>query len=73
MADNSKIGVRVFLTLSAIAGAVVGVLWYYATRIMNEAILAGGITFIVSLVVVATLHLMTKDDVAKPADQPRLK
>ena len=31
MAKN-KLGVRVFLTLSAIAGVLVGVIWYFGVR-----------------------------------------
>ncbi len=70
--NDKKIGVRVYLTLSAIAGALVGVIWYGGVRKVNDAIIAGGITFIVVLVLIATMALMVKDE---PRDQnePRLK
>jgi hypothetical protein len=70
--NNKKIGVRVYLILSAIAGAVVGLVWYGGVRKVDESLLAGGITFIVFLVVIATLTLMVKDDTNDP-NEPRLK
>jgi len=70
MAKN-KLGVRVFLTLSAIAGALVGVIWYFGVRRLEDALIAGGLTFIVVLVIIATLSLMVKED-EHPADKPRL-
>ncbi len=70
MAKN-KLGVRVFLTLSAIAGALVGVIWYFGVRRLEDALIAGGLTFIIVLVIIATLSLMTKDD-ENPVDKPRL-
>jgi formate-dependent nitrite reductase membrane component NrfD len=70
MAKN-KLGVRVFLTLSAIAGALVGVIWYFGVRRLEDALLAGGLTFIIVLVIIATLSLMSKED-DHPADKPRL-
>lgn len=69
--SKSKIGVRVYLLLSAIAGALVGVIWFYGTRKLNDAIIAGGLTFVVVLVGIATLTLMSKDD--SDPNQPRLK
>lgn len=70
MAKN-KLGVRVFLTLSAIAGALVGVIWYFGVRRIEDALIAGGLTFIIVLVIIATLSLMVKED-NHPADKPRL-
>ena len=70
MAKN-KLGVRVFLTLSAIAGVLVGVIWYFGVRRIEDALIAGGLTFIIVLVIIATLSLMTKDD-ENPVDKPRL-
>jgi formate-dependent nitrite reductase membrane component NrfD len=70
MAKN-KPGVRVFLTLSAIAGALVGVIWYFGVRRVEDALIAGGLTFIIVLVFIATLSLMTNED-DHPADKPRL-
>ena len=68
---KSPIGVRVYLLLSAISGALVGVIWFFGTRKLNDAIIAGGLTFVVVLVVIATLSLMSKDD--SDPNQPRLK
>lgn len=70
MAKN-KLGVRVFLTLSASAGALVGVIWYFGVRRIEDALIAGGLTFIIVLVIIATLALMSKED-EHPADKPRL-
>jgi formate-dependent nitrite reductase membrane component NrfD len=70
MAKN-KLGVRVFLSLSAIAGALVGVIWYFGVRRLEDALIAGGLTFIIVLVIIATLSLMVKED-DHPADKPRL-
>ena len=70
MAKN-KLGVRVFPTLSAIAGVLVGVIWYFGVRRIEDALIAGGLTFIIVLVIIATLSLMTKED-EHPVDKPRL-
>jgi formate-dependent nitrite reductase membrane component NrfD len=70
MAKN-KLGVRVFLTLSAIAGALVGIIWYFGVRRIEDALIAGGLTFIIVLVIIATLSLMGKED-EHPVDKPRL-
>lgn len=70
MAKN-KLGVRVFLTLSAIAGVLVGFIWYFGVRRIEDALIAGGLTFIIVLVIIATLSLMTKED-EYPVDKPRL-
>jgi formate-dependent nitrite reductase membrane component NrfD len=70
MAKN-KLGVRVFLTLSAIAGVLVGVIWYFGVRRIEDALIAGGLTFIIVLVIIATLSLMSKED-DHPVDKPRL-
>ena len=68
---KSNIGARVYLLLSAIAGGLVGLIWYFGTRKTNDAIIAGGLTFIVVLVTIATLSMMSKDD--GDPNQPRLK
>jgi len=70
---KSKIGVRVYVTLSAVAGLLVGIIWYGGVRKENEAILAGGLTFIVVLVGIATLALMTKGEEPQDPNKPRLK
>lgn len=67
-----RIGVRVYLTLSTIAGAIVGLIWWGGVRRVEESIIAGGMTFIIVLVGIATLALMVKDEEA-PKDEPRLK
>lgn len=69
---NNAVGVRIYLTFSAIVGAGVGLLWFAGVRKPADAVVAGGIAFIVTLVVVATLALSVKDDEVDP-DKPRLK
>jgi formate/nitrite transporter FocA (FNT family) len=71
---------RTYLLLSFIASAFLGVIVYYGTRRTDEpflesanlAIISAGVTFIVTIVVIATLELSSKDD-STPADKPRLK
>lgn len=72
MSSKSKLGVRVYVTLSAIAGLVVGVIWWGGVRRLEDSVIAGGLTFIVVLVFIATMALMVKDDEGSP-DEPRLK
>jgi FtsH-binding integral membrane protein len=64
MTENQKkpIGVRVYLTLSAIAAIFVGVLVYFGTRKWDQTFIWSGMTFIVVLVGIATLALSVKDD-----------
>jgi FtsH-binding integral membrane protein len=64
MTQNLKkpVGVRVYLTLSAIAAIFVGVLVYFGTRKWDQTIIWSGLTFIVVLVGIATLALSVKDD-----------
>ena len=69
---NSKLGVRVFLSLSFLAAALVGVMVYGGTRLIDESLIWAGITFIVVLVSIATMALTVKDDEFDPA-KPRLK
>ena len=73
MADKTK-SLRVFLTLSFVAAAFVGVLVLAATNYgaVTEALIWAGVTFIVVLVAIATMALSVKDDDADP-NQPRLK
>jgi len=56
------VGVRVYLSLSAIAAIFVAILVYFGTRKFDEMFIWGGLTFIVVLVVIATLALGVKDD-----------
>jgi len=69
---NSKLGVRVYLTLSFIAAAVVGVIVYGGIRDLGKTLIWAGLTFIVVLVGIATLALMIKEEDVDP-DKPRLK
>ncbi|MEY2694500.1 MAG: hypothetical protein RL142_848 [Actinomycetota bacterium] len=64
MTENQKkpVGVRVYLTLSAIAAIFVGVLVYFGTRKWDQTFIWSGMTFIVVLVGIATLALSVKDD-----------
>jgi len=69
---NTKIGVRVYLTLSFISAVVVGFFVWGGTRLWEMTLIWAGITFIVVLVGIATLALTVKDDEHDP-NQPRLK
>ena len=72
--SNKTKSLRVFLTLSFLAAAFVGVLVLAATNYgaVTEALIWAGITFIVVLVAIATMAMSVKDDDADP-NQPRLK
>ncbi|MFM5905927.1 MAG: hypothetical protein ACKORF_07515 [Micrococcales bacterium] len=70
--SNPKVGVRQYLTLSAIAGILVGFFVWGGVRKLDEAFIWGGVTFIIVLVGIATLALTVKDDDHDP-DKPRLK
>lgn len=59
---KQPVGVRVYLSLSAIAAIFVGVLVYFGTRDFNQMWIWGGLTFIIVLVGIATLALSVKDD-----------
>lgn len=59
---KKTVGVRVYLTLSAIAAIFVGILVYFGTRDWNQTFIWAGLTFIVVLVGIATLALSVKDD-----------
>jgi hypothetical protein len=69
---NSKLGVRVYLTLSFIAAIVVGVIVYGGVRDLGKTLIWAGLTFIVVLVGIATLALMVKEEDEDP-NKPRLK
>jgi hypothetical protein len=69
---SKKIGVTTYLSLSAIAAAVVGAIVWGGVRRVEETLLWAGITFIVALVGIATLALTVKDTDQDP-NQPRLK
>ena len=59
---KKTIGVRVYISLAAIAAIFVGVLVYFGVRNVNQTIIWAGLTFIVVLVTIATLALSVKDD-----------
>ena len=59
---KKPVGVRVYLTLSAIAAIFVGVLVHFGTRSWDQTWIWSGMTFIVVLVGIATLALSVKDD-----------
>ena len=71
MADK-KTSLTAFLTLSFTAAAFVGVLVFAGTRRPIESLIWAGITFIVTLVGIATLALSVKDDQPAP-DETKLK
>lgn len=59
---RKEVGVRVYLSLSAIAAIFVGVLVYFGTRKWDQTFIWAGLTFIIVLVGIATLALSVKDD-----------
>lgn len=61
-----------YMTVSTIAGVIVGVLVSFGTRILETGIMAGLITFIVFLVAMATMDLSYKPDDHDP-NKPRLR
>lgn len=68
MRKKSKAGTYLFL--AAIAAVFVGVLVFFGIRKIDVAFIAAAVTFIVSLVGIATLDLMVpenKNDPDKPA------
>jgi len=64
--------IRTYLTLSVVAAAFVGALVYGGTRSFDRTAIWVALTFIISLVGIATLALSVKDDDADP-NKPRLK
>lgn len=71
--SEKKIGLNTYLTLSAIAAALVGILVFFGVgdNAWVTALIWAGVTFIVSLVGIATLALSVKDDGNDP-NKPRL-
>jgi uncharacterized membrane protein len=67
-----KITASTFLILSAVAASFVGVLVYFGVRKIDSALIAAGVTFIVSLVGIATLALMVPEQKNDP-DKPVLR
>ena len=69
---KKHLGVRVYLTLSAIAGLIVGFIVWGGVRDLEKSVIGGGIAFIVVLVAIATMDLSIRGGEDDP-DQPRLK
>jgi len=69
---RKKITASTFLILSAVAALFVGVLVYFGVRKIDSALIAAGVTFIVSLVGIATLALMVPEQKNDP-DKPVLR
>ncbi len=61
-----------YLGLSFVAAIFSGVLVYFGTRIVETTIIWALITFIVVIVIVATLDLSVKQDDSDP-NRPKLK
>ncbi len=63
---------KAYMIMSAIAAVFVGLIVLYGTRFWETAVIWSLVTFIVSLVVVATLDLSFKPDDQDP-NRPRLR
>jgi len=61
-----------YMVMSTIAALFVGVIVLFGTRFVEQAIIWGLVTFIVSLVIIATLDLSFKADDPDP-NKPRLR
>ena len=61
-----------YMGMSTIAGLFVGIIVLFGTRFVEQAIIWGLVTFIVSLVIIATLDLSFKPDDPDP-NRPRLR
>lgn len=70
--SNKKTSLTAFLTLSFSAATFVGVLVFAGIRRPVESLIWAGVTFIVTLVGIATLALSVKDDQPAP-DETKLK
>jgi uncharacterized membrane protein YjfL (UPF0719 family) len=64
-----KTKVTTFLSLSAVAGAFVGAMVYFAVDMLESALIWGGLTFIVSLVAISTMALMVPENNNDPDKQ----
>jgi uncharacterized membrane protein YkgB len=67
-----KLTATTFLTLSAVAAAFVGVLVFFGVRKIDMALIAAALTFIFSLVGIATLALMVPEQNSDP-DSPLMR
>jgi hypothetical protein len=74
MAPIKKLlGVRVYLTISAIAGVIVGFIAWGGLRELDKTLIWGGLAFIVVLVTIATLDLSLRGAEPQDPNEPRLK
>ena len=74
MAPIKKLlGVRVYLTISAISGVIVGFIAWGGLRDLGKTLIWGGISFIVVLVAIATLDLSVRGAEPQDPNEPRLK
>jgi hypothetical protein len=74
MAPIKKLlGVRVYLTISAISGVIVGFIAWGGLRDLGKTLIWGGISFIVVLVAIATLDLSLRGAEPQDPNEPRLK
>ena len=60
------------MTVSIVAGLFTGILVYFGTRFIGTGIVWGLVTFIVVIVIVATLDLSFKPDDQDP-NRPKLR
>ena len=70
---KNLLGVRVYLTISAISGVIVGFIAWGGLRDLAKTLIWGGISFIVVLVVIATLDLSLRGAEPQDPNEPRLK
>ena len=63
---------KTYMGLSIVAGLFTGILVYFGTRFIETAIVWGLLTFIVVIVIVATLDLSFKPDDQDP-NRPKLR
>ena len=61
-----------YMVMSTIAALFVGLIVLFGTRFVEQAFIWGLVTFIVSLVIIATLDLSFKHDDPDP-NKPRLR
>ncbi len=61
-----------YMVMSTIAALFVGLIVLFGARVVEQAIIWGLVTFIVSLVIIATLDLSFKPDDPDP-NKPRLR
>ena len=63
---------KTYMTVSILAGLFTGILVYFGTRSVETGIVWGLVTFIVVIVIVATLDLSFKPDDQDP-NRPKLR